>query len=115
MKTPREVLLGSIKRCGQTRRHPREVVGGLAPDAPVHAKQMPQICRRRASSLEAGWRQFVWSLRWHLAGLSAAWLVVTALSLDSALLRPPGWSGGLRRPRSNSWRRCAKISGNCAN
>ena len=32
----------------------------------------------------AGWRQFWWSLHWHLAGLSAVWLVVLALSIDQS-------------------------------
>jgi hypothetical protein len=45
---------------------------------------MPPAAAKRASTLEAGWRQFLWSLRWHLAGLSAAWLVVMALSIDAA-------------------------------
>jgi hypothetical protein len=36
------------------------------------------------SALEGGWRRFLWSLRWHLAGLSAVWLVVVALSMDQS-------------------------------
>jgi len=84
MKTPREVLVGQHQAAEAKLDAIREkVVAGLAPDAPVNTKQMPRVVPRQASALEAGWRQFLWSLRWHLAGLSAAWLVVVALSLDS--------------------------------
>ena len=84
MKTPREVLFGQHHAAEPKLDAIRqEVVAGLAPDATVRATRMPPVAPRRASALEAGWRQFWWSLRWHLAGLSAAWLVVMALSLGS--------------------------------
>jgi chemotaxis response regulator CheB len=83
MKTPREVLFGQHQVAEAKLDAIREkVVAGLDLDAPVLAKQMPLMMPRRASAPEAGWRQFWWSLRWHLAGLSAAWLVVIALSID---------------------------------
>jgi hypothetical protein len=85
MKTPREVLLGQYQAAEPKLDAIREkVVVDLAPDAPVRATRMSPAMPRGASTLQAGWRQFWWSLRWHLAGLSAAWLVVMALSLDSA-------------------------------
>lgn len=85
MKTPREVLLGQHQAAERKLDAIREkVVADLAPDAPVRARQMPPIVPRRASAFQAGWRQFWWSLRWHLAGLSAAWLVVMALSISSS-------------------------------
>jgi hypothetical protein len=84
MKTPREVLLGQHQAAEPKLDAIREkVVADLTPDAPVRAKRMPPVAPGRASALEAGGRQFWWSLRWHLAGLSAAWLVVVALSIDS--------------------------------
>jgi hypothetical protein len=84
MKTPREVLLRQHQAAEPKLDAIREkVVAGLAPDAPVGAKRMPPVVPGRASALEAGWRQFLWSLRWHLAGLSAAWLVVVALNIGS--------------------------------
>jgi hypothetical protein len=84
MKTPREVLLGQHQAAEHKLDAIREkVVADLAPDAPVRATRMPPAVPRRASALQAGWRQFWWSLRWHLAGLSAAWLVVMALSMDT--------------------------------
>ena len=85
MKAPREVLFEQHQAAEPKLDAIREkVVAGLAPDAPVRARRMPPAVPRRVSAFEAGWRQFWWSLRWHLAGLSAAWLVVVALSIDSA-------------------------------
>ena len=84
MKTPREVLFGQHQAAEPKLDAIRERVGAdLAPDAPVRATRTPPAVSRGASVLEAGWRQFLWSLRWHLAGLSAAWLVVMALSIGS--------------------------------
>lgn len=84
MKTPREVLLGQHHAAEPKLDAIREnVVAGLAPAAPVRATRMPAAAPRRASAIQAGWRQLLWSLRWHLAGLSAAWLVVMALSMDT--------------------------------
>jgi hypothetical protein len=83
MKTPREVLFGQHQAAEAKLDAIREqVVAGLGTDAPVHAKQMPPVEPRPASALETGWRQFWWSLRWHLAGLGVAWLVVIALNID---------------------------------
>jgi type II secretory pathway component PulM len=85
MKTPREVLFEQHQAAEPNLDAIREkVVAGLAPDAPVRAKRMPPVVPRRASALEAGWRQFLWSLRWHLAGLGAAWLVVMALNIGQS-------------------------------
>ena len=84
MKTPREVLLEQHQAVEPKLDAIREqVVADLAPDAPVRANRMPPVRPRRASAPEAGWRQFLWSLRWHLAGLGASWLVVVALSIGS--------------------------------
>ena len=83
MKTPREVLFGQHHAAEAKLDAIREkVVAGLVPDTPVHAKQMPPVVPRRSSEPEAGWRQFWWPLRWHLAGLGAAWLAVMALNID---------------------------------
>ena len=77
MKTPREILLRQYQVAEPKLDAIREqVVAGLAPDAPVRATRMSP------AALQAGWRQFLCSLRWHLAGLSAAWLLVMALNID---------------------------------
>jgi hypothetical protein len=83
MKTPREVLFGQHQAAEAKLDAIREkVVAGLGPDAPLRATQIPPAVPRRASTLQAGWRQLWWSLRWHLAGLGVAWLVVIALNID---------------------------------
>ena len=85
MKTPREVLFGQHQAAESKLDAIREkVVAGLNPDAPVRATRVLPPVSRRASALEAGWRQLWWSLRWHLAGLSAAWLLVMVLNIDHA-------------------------------
>ena len=85
MKTPREVLFGQHQAVEPKLDAIREkVVADLVPDAPVRATRMPSVAPRRASALDVGWRHFLWSLRWHLTGLSAAWLVVIVLSIDHA-------------------------------
>ena len=90
MKTPREVLLGQYQAAEPKLDAIREeVVAGLDPDAQVRATRMPPGAPSGASALEAGWRQFWWSLRWHLAGLSAVWLVVLALSIDRSAAPTP--------------------------
>jgi hypothetical protein len=84
MKTPREVLFGQHQAVEPKLDAIREkLVADLAPDVSVRATRMPSVASSRASALDAGWRQFLWSLRWHLAGLSAAWLVVMTFNIDS--------------------------------
>jgi hypothetical protein len=83
MKTPCEVLFEQHQAAEAKLDAIREkVVAGLATEESAGAKQMTPIVPRQASAPGAGWGQFWWSLRWHLAGLSAVWLVVVALSID---------------------------------
>ena len=83
MKTPREVLFEQHQAAEPKLDAIREkVVAGLTPHAPGRAKRMGTAIQTEAPALGAGWRQLWWSLRWHLAGLSAVWLVVLALSID---------------------------------
>jgi hypothetical protein len=67
MKTPREILL---------QRH-----------QPVEPK-LDAVRQNALASLERpgiaqSWREFVFSMRWHLAGMSAVWIAVLLLNLDS--------------------------------
>ncbi len=39
--------------------------------------------RREGSYFELLWREYVVPLRWHLAGMSAAWLLVVLLNVES--------------------------------
>jgi hypothetical protein len=107
MKTPREVLFERHQAVETKLDAIREqVVAGVAQTAKSAASRVSKPARRGVglptwksairqvgkpalrsdgtSALEAGWRQFLWSLRWHLAGLSAVWLVVLALSIDQS-------------------------------
>ena len=85
MKTPREVLFEQHQAAEAKLDAIREqVVAGLAQEGNAGAKHRPSVVPRQASVPGAGWSQFWWSLRWHLAGLSAAWLVVLVLSIDRA-------------------------------
>ena len=43
----------------------------------------------RPSAPRSSWRDMLLSLRWHLAGLSAAWLVVLVLNIDHSQAPSP--------------------------
>jgi hypothetical protein len=111
MKTLRELLLEKHQKAEPRLNAIREqVVAGLAPDGSAEAPVRPE---RRARDWQPGASHapqvhappsllstinyqlstLLRSLRWHLAGLSAAWLVVAALSIDS----PPAPSHGMAR------------------
>jgi hypothetical protein len=68
MKTPRDILLGQHQAASPKLDAIRdEVVAGIArPSAP------PTV----------SWREMARSLRWHLAALSAVWMVVMILNID---------------------------------
>src|SRR6478672_11734897 len=70
MKTPRELLLerhAELQQKLDTLRE--EAVASLAEARPTPAKIL--------------WRELLLSLRWHLAGLSAAWMLIFFLNLES--------------------------------
>lgn len=68
MKTPREILL---------RRHE-----GMEPKLnAVRHRALAELPRPRVAP---SWREWVLSLRWHWAGMSAVWLAVLLLRLASA-------------------------------
>ena len=83
MKTLREILFekhqGAESKLDAIR---EQVVAGLLPDgnaeAPVRSKRMASDWHPETSA----WRQFLWSLRWHLAAVSAVWLVALLLNMD---------------------------------
>jgi hypothetical protein len=87
MKTPREVLFEQHQAAEAKLDAIREqVIANLTPGSStvtrVRSTQRPTAWQPRASALHGGWRQLFWSLRWHLAGLSAAWLVALVLNID---------------------------------
>jgi hypothetical protein len=97
MKTLREVLLEKHRRAEPKLDTIREQVNaGLAAgtkDTPGRSKLTGRGWRPEASAFQIGWRQLLWSLRWHLAGLSAVWLVVVALNIDHTPDRTLGATG----------------------
>ena len=83
MKTLREVLFEKHQAAEPRLDAIREqVVAGLTPDrnaeAPVRSQRMASNWQPATSA----WRQFLWSLRWHLAGGSAVGLVALLLNMD---------------------------------
>ena len=107
MKTPREVLFEQ-HQAAETKLDAirQRVVAGVAQTSKSAVSRVSKPARRWAglptwksairqvgkpalqsdgtSALGTGWRQFWWSLRWHLAGLSAAWLLVMALNVGQS-------------------------------
>ncbi len=73
MKTPREILL---------RRHEHAEPALDRARARALAELKPQS--QTAPPSTVNWLVLLRSLRWHLAGLSAAWLLVLYLNADSA-------------------------------
>ena len=98
MKTLREVLLEKHEAAEAKLDTIREqVTAGLAAggaDAPARAKEMGRSWEPDASALRISWRGFLWSLRWHLAGLSAVWLMAVFLNFDPT---PDPMQGTTRR------------------
>src|SRR2546422_5885743 len=74
MKTPRELLF-ERHRAAEPKLDPlrQKTVSRLAKAPAVNS---------RPSAPRSSWRDMLLSLRWHLAGLSAAWLVVLVLNID---------------------------------
>jgi hypothetical protein len=70
MKTPREILLG---------RH-----GDASPKLDtLRRKALAATQQPEPASPPFSLRNFLWSIRWHLAGMSALWLVIALFSLSS--------------------------------
>jgi hypothetical protein len=68
MKTPREILLQQHQ----------------AMEPKLDAVRRNALAVLERPGLAQSWRAFVFSLRWHLAGLGAVWIAVLLLHLDSA-------------------------------
>lgn len=84
MKTPREILLQRHQAAAPKLDAIRAaVVAGLA---------------RPPARETISWRDFVRSLRWHLAAMSAVWVVVGVLNLSAS----PGVVASIRRDKISS-------------
>jgi len=75
MKTPREVLLQRHQSAERKLDHVRE--HAIATVVEEREKPAQGGVRRSSSLLE-----FLRPLRWHLAGMTAAWIVVAVLNID---------------------------------
>ena len=76
MKTPREILIKRHQAIEPKLDAIRETAVASLNDR--RTANSPAVTDRRYN-----WREFLFSLRWHLAGMSAVWLVVALLSLNA--------------------------------
>ncbi|HLZ53972.1 MAG TPA: hypothetical protein VKS19_05785 [Verrucomicrobiae bacterium] len=74
MKTPREILMERHQAVAPKLDEIRETTVAAVCDRRFHS---PAVIDRRYN-----WREFLYSLRWHLAGMGAAWLMIALLSLN---------------------------------
>jgi len=74
MKTPREILFQRHQATGPKLDAIRKAVVASVYDRRTH---LPAVTDRRYH-----WREFLISLRWHLAGMATAWLVIVLLNLN---------------------------------
>jgi hypothetical protein len=87
MKTPREVLLQRHQSTERKLDHVREhAIATIEGEAGKVADQTQRA--HRSSPL----RDFLFPLRWHLAGMTAAWIVAAVLNID-----PPASSSTTRQ------------------
>jgi hypothetical protein len=68
MKTPREILLQQHQ----------------AVEPKLNAIRQNALAALARPGLAQSWQEFLFSLRWHLAGLSAVWMAVLVLNLSAA-------------------------------
>jgi hypothetical protein len=68
MKTPKEILL---------QRH-------QAVEPKLNAIRRQTVATLARPGIAQTWREFIVSMRWHLAGMGAVWMAVLLLNLDSA-------------------------------
>jgi hypothetical protein len=68
MKTPKEILL---------QRH-------QAVEPKLNAIRRQTVATLARPGIAQTWREFIVSMRWHLAGIGAVWMAVLLLNLDSA-------------------------------
>jgi len=82
MKTPMEILFerhrGATPKIDAVR---RTVIAGLAD--PRGAAEVPAQSESSRSG-PASFREFILSMRWHLAGIGAAWILVALLNRDTS-------------------------------
>ncbi|HEY0455684.1 MAG TPA: hypothetical protein VGE41_04875 [Verrucomicrobiae bacterium] len=92
MKTPRDLLIERHRAAEEKLAERRQqFVAGLARTQRSDALK-PESTRSVASAREersSAWREWFWSFRWHLTGLSAAWMIVFFLNMEHSSSRSP--------------------------
>jgi len=86
MKTPRDILF-ERHRCTEAKLDAirQEALGRITErDEERHVRTEGRSAVQRGPSAPGRWQDFLLSLRWHLAGLGAAWLAVLLLNVDRA-------------------------------
>jgi hypothetical protein len=78
MKTPREILFQKHQAVEPKLDAIREMVVGEGRRAAVPKTRVADT----ATLPRLSWREFVLSLRWHLAGLGTVWIVIVLLNLN---------------------------------
>src|SRR5438876_10862819 len=81
MKTPRELLF-------ERHRAAEPKLDTLRQKTVSRLAKAPAV-NSRPSAPRSSWRDLLLSLRWHLAGLSAAWLIVLVLNIDHSQAPSP--------------------------
>ena len=81
MKTPRELLF-------ERHRAAEPKLDTLRQKTVSRLAKAPAV-NSRPSAPRSSWRDLLLSLRWHLAGLSAAWLIVLVLNIDHSQASSP--------------------------
>jgi hypothetical protein len=83
MKTPRDILFQKHQAAEPKLDAIRKTVAGMIKLREGRHVAVPKIRDAGTASPPIfSWREFWFSLRWHLAGMSAVWLVVVFLNLN---------------------------------
>ncbi len=82
MKKPREILF-------ERHRAAEPNLDTLRQKTIARFATAPAVNSRTRPSAPSLWRDLLLSLRWHLAGLSAAWLIVLVLNIDHSQAPSP--------------------------
>ena len=81
MKTPRHILFEKHARTEPKLDSLRQRFIGMLPSRAT--EQFPAASKVSLESKRPNWREFFLGLRWHLAGLSGAWMLVALLRISA--------------------------------
>src|SRR4051794_27722739 len=81
MKTPKQILF-------QRHRPAAPRLDSIRESALAALRTQPASGDKREALAISGWRVLLGSFRWHLAGLSGAWLMIVVLNSDHGTSQP---------------------------